>query len=92
MQKNWIGKSVGCEIDFKTNIDKEIKIFTTRPDTIFEQHFLQYLDHPIYKNLKDDKSFLKFKDECSKIGTTESPSQTQTSLVIRHLFKPIIHF
>ena len=43
MQKNWIGKSVGCEIDFKTNIDKKIKIFTTRPDTIFVQPFLQYL-------------------------------------------------
>ena len=36
MQKNWIGKSIGCEINFKlNNLDKFIKVFTTRPDTIF---------------------------------------------------------
>ena len=36
MQKNWIGKSIGCEINFKIeNYEEPIKIFTTRPDTIF---------------------------------------------------------
>ena len=36
MQKNWIGKSEGCEIDFVTDCkNNKIKIFTTRPDTIF---------------------------------------------------------
>ena len=38
MQKNWIGKSFGCEIDFELENCKEfdkIKIFTTRPDTLF---------------------------------------------------------
>ena len=41
MQKNWIGKSIGCEIDFKisTNTEK-ITVFTTRPDTIFGASFL----------------------------------------------------
>ena len=37
MQKNWIGKSFGCEISFKINNSKkikEIKCFTTRPDTL----------------------------------------------------------
>ncbi|MGE5437559.1 MAG: leucine--tRNA ligase [Syntrophothermus sp.] len=35
-QTNWIGKSVGAEVTFKLeNIDKEIKVFTTRPDTLF---------------------------------------------------------
>ena len=37
MQKNWIGKSFGCEIDFKIegNLpNKKIKCFTTRPDTL----------------------------------------------------------
>ncbi len=45
MQQNWIGKSYGCEIDFEisehegtTNTNK-IKIFTTRPDTIFGATF-----------------------------------------------------
>ena len=37
MQKNWIGKSFGCEIDFKIEGNlpiKNIKCFTTRPDTL----------------------------------------------------------
>ena len=41
MQHNWIGKSVGAEAIFKLeNSDKEIKIFTTRPDTIFGVTFM----------------------------------------------------
>src|SRR6056300_1443836 len=41
MQKNWIGKSVGCEIEFKlTESDEKIKVFTTRPDTIFGASFI----------------------------------------------------
>ena len=41
MQSNWIGKSIGAEIDFKiSNKNKKIKIFTTRPDTIFGATFL----------------------------------------------------
>jgi len=39
MQKNWIGKSYGVEIDFKVN-DKIWPIFTTRPDTIFGVTFM----------------------------------------------------
>lgn len=36
LQRNWIGRSVGAEVDFKiTNTDKVIKVFTTRVDTIF---------------------------------------------------------
>ena len=75
MQKNWIGKSFGCEIDF--NIEgslpvKNIKCFTTRPDTLFGFSFLAIsVDHPIAKFYEKDKKFLKFKKECSKTGTTE---------------------
>ena len=75
MQKNWIGKSYGCEIDFK--IDKKnklrkIKIFTTRPDTIFGASFIALsLDHPATKIFEKNSNFLSFKSECSKIGTTE---------------------
>ena len=75
MQKNWIGKSFGCEISFtiKNNADvKEIKCFTTRPDTLFGISFLAIsTDHPIAKFYENDKEFIKFKDECSKTGTTE---------------------
>ena len=41
MQKNWIGKSIGAEIDFQVeNSDEKIKVFTTRPDTLFGATFL----------------------------------------------------
>ena len=45
MQKNWIGKSFGCEIDFKIEGNlpiKNIKCFTTRPDTLFGFSFLAF--------------------------------------------------
>ena len=75
MQKNWIGKSFGCEIPFeikgKTSL-KEIKCFTTRPDTLFGFSFLAVsIDHPLSKFYEEDKKFLAFKEECSKTGTTE---------------------
>ena len=72
MQKNWIGKSVGCEINFQISEEKEqLKIFTTRPDTIFGATFIAVsVDHPICKNINSDK-FNNFKKECLKVGTTE---------------------
>ena len=75
MQKNWIGKSFGCEIDFKIEGDlpvDKIRCFTTRPDTLFGFSFLAIsVDHEISNFYKEDSNFLKFKDECSKTGTTE---------------------
>ncbi len=75
MQKNWIGKSFGCEISFKTEGDipiNEIKCFTTRPDTLFGFSFLALsVDHEISKFFADNKEFEEFKNECSKTGTTE---------------------
>ena len=51
---------------------KKIKCFTTRPDTLFGMSFLALsVDHEISKFYKNDKEFIKFKEECSKTGTTE---------------------
>ena len=73
MQKNWIGKSIGCEINFKINdLDKSIKIFTTRPETIFGASFLALsIDHPLSKMFETNNEFLNFKEHCLKAGTTE---------------------
>ena len=75
MQKNWIGKSYGCEIKFEIegseNV-KEIKCYTTRPDTLFGMSFIALsIDHPLSKLYQNDEKFLEFKEECSKTGTTE---------------------
>ena len=75
MQKNWIGKSFGCEVAFQIEGSSEIdtiKCFTTRPDTLFGFSFLALsVDHPIAKFYKDDEKFIQFKKDCSKNGTTE---------------------
>jgi len=75
MQKNWIGKSFGCEVDFKIESKlpiKKIKCFTTRPDTLFGFSFLAIsVDHPIAKYFEKNNDFIKFKKQCSKTGTTE---------------------
>jgi len=75
MQKNWIGRSYGCEIKFKIKSQKkieEIKCYTTRPDTLFGMSFLALsVDHPVAKFYASDPQFIKFKEECSKTGTTE---------------------
>jgi leucyl-tRNA synthetase len=94
MQQNWIGKSVGCEIDFKIfDREEKIKVFTTRPDTIFGVSFLAVsIDHPICKELKTKESFLKFKKDCLKVGTTEEAlagaekNGYKTSLFVEHPF------
>ncbi len=75
MQKNWIGKSFGCEVKFKIESSKninEIKCFTTRPDTLFGLSFLALsVDHPLSKFYKTDQKFKEFKKKCSETGTTE---------------------
>ena len=73
MQKNWIGKSIGCEVDFLTNNSQKIKIFTTRPDTIFGASFIAIApDHPFTKFFDGDKNFIKFKNEALKNSAIES--------------------
>ena len=94
MQKNWIGKSYGCEIEFKINSkDKIIKVFTTRPDTIFGASFIALsADHPISESFKEDKKFKDFKKECDKTGTTEEALANAeklgffTDLLVEHPF------
>ncbi len=75
MQKNWIGKSVGCEIQFSlsdSSNKEELKIFTTRPDTIFGASFIALaIDHPLSKKYEKSTEFNDFKEQCYKIGNTD---------------------
>ena len=73
MQKNWIGKSYGCEIIFDIlEKSEKIKVFTTRPDTIFGASFIALSpDHPLKKYFDKSDKFNSFKKECDKTGTTE---------------------
>ena len=94
MQVNWIGKSYGCEIDFKiSDKNEKIKVFTTRPDTIFGASFIALSsDHPLSSRFNDNKDFLNFKVECNKTGTTEEALANadklgfKTDLYVEHPF------
>jgi leucyl-tRNA synthetase len=80
MQKNWIGKSIGCEIDFISDFkNTKIKIFTTRPDTIFGASFIAIApDHPFTESFKNEKNFQDFKELALKnIGTESSLSKNE---------------
>ena len=95
MQKNWIGKSTGCEIEFKVKENKnKIKIFTTRPDTIFGASFIALsVDHKLSELFSKNKDFLRFKNECNKSGTTEEAIANaeklgfKTNMNVEHPFK-----
>ncbi len=61
MQKNWIGRSVGVEVDFPVEgTDEKIRIFTTRPDTLWGATFICLApDHPLSERLVADTGGLE---------------------------------
>ena len=72
MQKNWIGRSEGCEIVFKLDNDDEINIFTTRPDTIFGATFIALsINHVILEKFIDDNKIQAIKTEFDKCDDKE---------------------
>ena len=100
MQKNWIGKSFGCEIDFEISckskeFNKEkLRIFTTRPDTIFGATFfaISPFHHIVDKLMKNNKSLSNQINELrsqkiseESIGKNEKLG-IQTDLLIKHPF------
>ncbi len=59
MQDNWIGKSIGTNINFNinTNPEKNITVFTTRPDTLFGVTYLAIsVNHSLIKNISDQET------------------------------------
>ena len=69
MQKNWIGKSTGAEIEFQIKDKKDkIKIFTTRPDTIYGATFIAMsINHQIVQDLLNESEIQKIKGQFDAI-------------------------
>ena len=100
MQANWIGKSVGLEIKFpvtqKYNGFSEIKVFTTRPDTLLGASFIGISpDHPLSKDLeKSNKDVLSFNAKCRHSGTSQQDMDKaekigfDTGLTVSHPLNP----
>lgn len=78
MQKNWIGKSVGLEIDFVMENYENLCVYTTRPDTLFGVTYLAIAaEHPLAIEAgKNNASVQSFINECRTIQTSEAAMET----------------
>lgn len=79
MQRNWIGKSQGVEVDFKIeNTDKKFSIFTTRVDTLYGCTYVVLApEHPLVKEIttEDQKESVEnYINECQRKSDLERTS------------------
>ncbi|MCS0495142.1 leucine--tRNA ligase [Ancylobacter sp. MQZ15Z-1] len=97
MQRNWIGRSEGLHVRFALEnpapeLPQEIKVYTTRPDTLFGASFLALSPgHPLTETLAATDPALKaFVEECRRGGTSTAEIETQekmgydTGLTVAH--------
>ncbi len=89
MQRNWIGKSIGAEVNFKVDGHKEeIKIFTTRPDTLFgatymvlapEHHLVDVITKDEFKNTVEEyRNSIKSMSEIDRTSTVKEKTGVNT--------------
>ncbi|MEY8365025.1 leucine--tRNA ligase [Anaerovoracaceae bacterium 41-7] len=82
MQKNWIGKSIGAEIDFAIDeTDKVLKVFTTRADTLFGVTYMVMApEHPyvmeLVKGTEYEEEVLAYLDKVEHMNDIERTSTT----------------
>lgn len=79
MQRNWIGKSQGVEVDFKIeNTDKKFSVFTTRVDTLYGCTYVVLApEHPLVKEITTEdqkKSVENYINECQRKSDLERTS------------------
>lgn len=79
MQRNWIGKSQGAEVDFKVeNTDKKFSVFTTRVDTLYGCTYVVLApEHPLVKEITTEdqkKSVENYINECQRKSDLERTS------------------
>ncbi|MBT4804149.1 MAG: leucine--tRNA ligase [Legionellales bacterium] len=82
MQKNWIGKSIGAEIEYTVEGQDNIKVFTTRPDTLMGNTYMAVaFDHPLALAALDaDKGCKEFIQNNSVKTTAEADLATMEKL------------
>ncbi|MDF1748146.1 MAG: leucine--tRNA ligase [Alphaproteobacteria bacterium] len=97
MQRNWIGKSEGAQIQFElVGREDRLECFTTRPDTLYGMSFCAIAaNHPIAEELaRTNPDLASFIAECNQMGTSEEAVETaekrgfDTGLTVRHPFMP----
>ncbi len=79
MQRNWIGKSYGCEIEFSVrDYIEPVKIYTTRPDTLLGVTYLAVAaEHPLASFVKKNNPIIEaFVNECTRGSVAEADLAT----------------
>ena len=79
MQRNWIGRSVGLQMQFGIEgTDETLDIFTTRPDTLMGVTYVAVAaEHPLAKQAAENNAKLQdFIEECKQGGTSEAELET----------------
>ena len=80
MQRNWIGKSIGAEVDFAIDDDNDkIKIFTTRPDTLFGATYMVLApEHPLVEKITTKEHFKEVEKYIDSIKSLTEIERTST--------------
>jgi len=98
MQRNWIGKSVGAEISFKVkDLDENITVFTTRPDTLFGATFMSLApEHPLVEKLipgtgqeAEVRSFVERISKMDRIVRTAEDLEKEGVFTGRYCVNPV---
>jgi leucyl-tRNA synthetase len=100
MQRNWIGKSIGCEIDFSVKdvpgVDK-ITVFTTRADTLYGATFMSIApEHPLVQDLikgqpqeAEVRAFIERVKRTSKIERTDETAEKEGVFTGAYAINPV---
>ncbi len=97
MQRNWIGKSVGAEVDFKVkDLDKTLTVFTTRPDTLWGATFLAISpESPILQDLVTEEHKSEVNEFLNKMAMqdrferTSVDSEKEGVFIGRYAINPV---
>jgi leucyl-tRNA synthetase len=78
MQRNWIGKSYGCEIDFPVDgSSSKIRVFTTRQDTLYGATFMSLApEHPMVPELTTPENLAKVSEFVERVKKTDKQKRT----------------
>ena len=84
MQRNWIGKSVGAEVEFIVDGEQNLRVFTTRPDTVFGVTYLAVAaEHPLAIKASEGRDDVAaFRAQCAQSSTAEADLETMEKLGI----------
>jgi leucyl-tRNA synthetase len=97
MQRNWIGRSTGAEVDFKIDgLSEKLRVFTTRPDTLFGATYMVISpEHELVgeittpENLKTATEYIKNASLKSELDRTELSKEKTGVFSGRHAINPV---